>query len=363
MFLGRFGSLNSLEKTQGIGVWRKYLDRGELPSADTLGRVASKVDPEAIRRELVSFYRTVRRNKALSPDSHGLTALVFDGHESTSSYLRECSGCLKRRIRTKDGVRVQHYHRYVAASLVGKDAHCFLDIESIRPGEDEIAAARRLYARVHSRFARAYDVVLGDALYLEGPFFQDVIDRGKHVLAVLKRKDLNLFKDAEALFAEIEPLVFQSGGRERRCWDVSGFTSFSTVKRPLRVVKSVETWHVRGQISGEIEEMSSCWMWATTLPSESVDTRACVALAHSRWDIENQGFNEARNHYHIDHVYHHDPGAMLVLTLLAMLAINLFRTFYRRNLKPAFRRRFSRTDAARMILAIFFVGLTAHDTS
>jgi len=356
MFLGRFGSLNSLEATRRSSVWRKYM-KNALPSADRLGGVVEQIDADGIRRILADLYRKLRKKKALCAPGTEPMALLFDGHESTSSYLRKCPGCLHREVGEGKTKRTQHYHRYVVCSLVGRNFHLFLDAEPLQPNEGEVVGARRLYARIHGMYARAYDVVVADALYMEGPFFKEVIARGKEVIAVLKRKDLNLFKDAEALFSGMEPITFRRDSRDYRCWDISDFTSFETVDRPLRVVKSLESWTRKRQETGEVEELTSQWMWATTLTSEQVGTAGLVALAHSRWKIENQGFNEGSNHYHLDHVYRHEPAALLVFLLLGMLAINLFQTFYRRNTKPDFQRRFSRMDVARMILAVFFIDL------
>ena len=356
MFLGRIGSLNALEQTRRSRDWKKLLAGKGLPSADTLGRVATMVSAVALRQILVKLQRTMRAKKALPKLDDGLVALVFDGHESMSSYLRKkCDGCLERRIETKTKTEIQTYHRYVFASLVGRDFHFFVDVEPIRPGEGEVVAARRLYDRIHGAYSRSYHVVAGDALYLEGPFFQDVIDRGKDVIAVLKRENLNLFEDAEALFAEMEPLVFRKKEREHRCWDVSGFTSFPTVDRPLRVVKSLESWTIRRQRTGEMEERTSRWMWATTIGEGRAGTREIVALGHSRWDIENQGFNEAVNRYSLNHVYRHDPDAMVVLFLLAMLAMNIFDVFYRRGIKPPLREQFDGSAISRQVKATLHV--------
>ena len=253
--------------------------------------------------------------------------------------------------------RTQYYHRFVFCSLVGKDDHLFLDVEPIRPGEGEVVAARRLYDRVHPLYSKAYDIVVGDALYLEGPFFQAAIDRKKDVMAVLKREDLNLFKDAEALFNEMKPVVFKRRGRLNRCWDLEGFTSFPTVKSPLRVVKALETSWVKRQRTGEMEKNETRWIWATTLSAQWAGTEDVVDIGRSRWDIENRGFNEGANHYKIKHVYRHELNAMVVIFLLAMLAMNLFEVFYRRNLKPELREQYSKLDVSRMVKASLYVGL------
>jgi len=84
-----------------------------------------------------------------------------------------------------------------------------LDAEPIRPGEDEVAAAIRLFDRVVDRYPRAFDVVLGDSLYAQAPFFNHVKSRGKDVLAVLKNEQRDLFQDAQSLWTQIEPQVIQ----------------------------------------------------------------------------------------------------------------------------------------------------------
>ncbi len=76
-----------------------------------------------------------------------------------------------------------------------KPLHLLLDCEPMRPGEDEVTCAVRLLTRVLEAYPRALDLVLADALYATAPFFNFVIDRGKHVLSVLKDERRNLYQD------------------------------------------------------------------------------------------------------------------------------------------------------------------------
>lgn len=164
LWLTRLGSLNALEQTHSGRGWHRLLG-GALPSADTVGRVFSSLDLEAIRQIHRALYTRLKRRKALEPPPHGLVALVLDGHESHATYERHCTGCLSRQIPCKDaegGTRTQFYHRHVAAILVVKDLNLFLDLEPIRPGEDEIAAALRLLDRLLVHYPRAFDVGLAE---------------------------------------------------------------------------------------------------------------------------------------------------------------------------------------------------------
>jgi len=348
MTLGRLRSFNALEQTSRSRAWRGILG-GKPPSADTLGRVASGMDPDAVRGRLRALYSPLKRNKALPAPWHGLIALVLDGHESTASYLRTCPGCLTRTVHTSAGDRVQHYHKYVAASLVGEGFHIFVDLEELASGENEVAAALRLLARVRAAYPRAYDVVLADAFYAQAPFFQAVIASGKDVLVVLKQEARDLHKDAMSLCDATAPTVFERGKTTVRAWDIAGLTSWATLGRPVRVVRTTETTRVKRQATGEVEEVTGEWMWVTTLSPSRAPTRAIVDLGHSRWDIENHGFNEGVNGWHLDHVYRHEPTAMLVLALLTMLAMNVLNAFYRLNLKPALQRRMSLQHVARLV--------------
>ena len=359
MMLTRLGSLNALDQTRKSQFWRRCLG-GKLPSADTVGRVCQCVDVDTLRDIQHQIYARLKRAKALAPPLHGLILAVFDAHESHATYRRCCQGCLQRTIHTKEGDRVQYYHRAVTLQLVGADWSFLLDSEPIQPGEDEIATALRLFDRVVDRYPRAFDVVAGDGLYARSDFFNHVRSRGKHALAVLKDDRRDLLEDARSLCEHSTPTtVTQTQVGCRQCWDFERFTTWPQCQYPVRVVRSLETRQVRRQLNDQIEEWVSDWYWVTTLPKPMASTGVVVQLGHGRWTIENQGFNELVNRWHADHVYKHQANAMLVFWHLTMLACNLFMLFYRRNLKPAVRAAYDTLHIGRMMAAELLDGLSS----
>lgn len=353
MALARLGSLNALEQTSDSRAWRGVIG-GAVPSADTLGRVAAKTSTDELRGVVGALYTRLKRNKALPAPWHGLVALVLDGHESTASYRRTCEDCLTRTVHTAAGDREQHYHKYVAASLVGDDFHFFLDLEELRDGETEIAAALRLLERIQKAHPRAFDVVVADAFYLQAPFFQAVLALGKDVLVVLKQEERDLYKDALALCAATAPVKLQRGRTSVAAWDLEALTSWPSLGRSVRIVRTVESTLVERQKDGQVEELRGEWMWATTLAPSRAPTQAVIDLGHGRWDIENRGFNEGANDWHLDHVYRHDPVAMRAFAILTMLAMNVLTAFRRLALKPALRRRFTLRHVAHLVAAEIF---------
>lgn len=356
MLLTRLGSLNAVEQTRSSSFWRRFL-RGPLPSADTLGRVACRIDPEPVREALRDLYSDLKRHKALPAPGHGLIPLVLDGHESHATENRHCPQCLERTIHTSHGEHIQFYHRHVTAMLLTVDFPLLLDAEPQRPGEDEIATALRLLERVLKNFPRAFDVVLGDALYTDPRFYNFVLDHGKDALTVLKNENRDLMVDARALFESHTPERFTEGSTARKVWDLADLFTWPQVQQPVRVVRSRETTTSRRQLDGQPKAQEADWLWVTTLSIRRASTRAVVDLGHARWTIENQGFNETTNRWAADHVYKHQPIAILVFTLLTMLAFNLFYAFYRRNLKPAYRSRHDAQHVARCLASELYQGL------
>lgn len=130
MELAQMGSLNALSQTGGNCFWKDWLPEGVLPSADTIGRVFDLIEVHTLRFILKHVYSRLKRNKALRPALHdNLFAVIIDGHESTASYLRCCSDCLEREIKTVSGIKIQYYHRHVTAVLLCKGFVLLLDLK------------------------------------------------------------------------------------------------------------------------------------------------------------------------------------------------------------------------------------------
>lgn len=350
MFLSRLGSLNALEQSRPSRFWEKWIHQ-TLPSADTVGRVCTLTDEAGLRAVLHHLYSRMKRMKALEPPAHGLMVGILDAHESHATFRRHCAGCLERVIHTREGDRTQYYHRHVAFLLAGRDGYMVLDVEPLRPGEDEIAAALRLLDRVLANYPRAFDVILGDGLYADYRLFNYARKHGKDCLAVLKDNHPELLRDARGLFDANPPVAVKSQFGDCQLWDAEGFTSWPTVEGAVRVVRSLETRTVHRQLDDQDEKRQADWMWVTTLSSQRAATQVVVQVGHSRWMIENQGFNELANRWHADHVYRHEPQAILVFWLLAVICLNVFLAFWGRNLKPAVRQAVSMLHLARQIMS------------
>ncbi len=365
MALTRMGSLNALEQTRQRGYWRRWIG-GALPSADSIGRVCAQVNPDDIRNIIREMYTRLKRNKAIRPVYGKFYAIVIDGHEPNASYVRCCPKCLLRGIQTNQGEIVQFYHRYVMAQLLCGSFSMCLDMEPQRPGEDEIAAALRLIERLCKTMPRAFNLILGDGLYARANVFKEALRRRKHVIAVLKDERRELLQDVRGIMKKEPPVTFtDKNGCKHVCWDIENLTTWSTLPVEARVVYSVETTVATSPDTKRKEEKTSEWAWATDVPQKELPTQEFVPIAHARWKIENNGFNELVNQWRADHVYKHE--AMDVFWLITMLAYNFFHAFIFLNLKPQIRKNHTKLHwAARMateLYASLYLGYCPSDSS
>ena len=121
------------------------------------------------------------------------------------SRKRCCPECCQRKVEVKGEEVIEYYHRGVVFYLAGFPMAMPLDVEIIRPGEDEMAAAGRLLLRFLKPYGRLFDLILTDALYFEAPFLNFCTDHGKHVITVRKDEKRLLFQDAKGLFSQSDP--------------------------------------------------------------------------------------------------------------------------------------------------------------
>src|SRR5258708_29440802 len=83
--------------------------------------------------------------------------------------------------------------------------------------------------------------------------------------------------------------------------------------------------------------MSSCWCWQNSKRrrgrkrrserADAVGPRSLFVMAKSRWEIENQGFNEGKSRHGLEHICHRHANSLLITRLLACLALTIKRLY------------------------------------
>ncbi len=215
-------------------------------SDDTLAYSLERQSPEAVFALSCEIARRLKRNGVLRSDwSRGLVVGAVDGIEICSSFARCCAACMEREVQHKVNGEMQtdtqYYHRIVVVVLVSTEFPIPL---GVRFQEERRRRGRlRLLATVcktwSGRLGRRFlDVLVGDALYLQAPFVQEVERLGLVWAFTLKENQPDLLREAERLTQESPTGVQQEPDREIRYWHLPE-VDWPVADRQIRVVKTV----------------------------------------------------------------------------------------------------------------------------
>jgi hypothetical protein len=338
------GDLKEADFQQLIG--RKPQQDVKAFSAEVVDNVLDQLHLGGVREVIEDVLWIAERNKAFREGSYGcLRDVAIDGWESFASYDRCCDACLERTIRVKNATtgeveeRVQYYHSYVVAMLLGPVLDVVLDIEPVRSGEvrreagedahheGELTAALRLIDRLHATYGSFLDAFVFDALYANGPVMTKIQGYGYGAFIVLQKEDNEPLKEALTLFDGQPPCdQYDDPDTEDHIdfWDADELETLNTFKGKVRVIRA---------LIAHKDETCSTWCFAIVGErARKTGRRAALKTVRARWHVEDTAFNQWTQYWNLDHVFHHTPNATLAILLLWILAFNLLQLFVYRRL-------------------------------
>lgn len=313
-FLGLEALIRSSARS-GLGVARKFGD-------DTLSYFTERLDPQPTRLATVSIVRLAKRNKAF--DNTRYIGLALDGTGAGRSRDAKCRLCHPQY--NADKQVISHGHKLSMISVVGTGLSLPFDVEPYGPGDCEYEASQRLLRRAVGNLGpRFADYVVGDGEYATAPFLHTAGALGLRVVARLKSNLPELFTAATQRFEHQRPTdAFTQHGEYVELWDADDFDPWETLNwQTVRVLR-----YRQHKTDGSVVEA----YWLTDFPRGRLGSRALFTIAKSRWEIENQGFNDVKNRYGFQHIRHHEENSLLVCWLLILLALTIERLYRQRYL-------------------------------
>ena len=117
--------------------------------------------------------------------------------------------------------------------------------------------------------------------------------------------------------------IFQERDDRVEVWDAEDFDPWEALRWPTARVLRYR------QHKPNVEVLEAEWL--TNFPQRKLNSLGLYRIGKSRWEIENQGFNDGKNRYGMEHIRHHEPNSMVVSWLLippALLIERLYRLRY-----------------------------------
>jgi hypothetical protein len=288
---------------------------------DTLGYFTERLDPGPTRQALLSLLRGAKRNKAF--DDCRWIGLALDG---TGAGWRTQQGCTLCRPKQNAAKQILGYqHSLVMVSVVGTGLSLPCDGEPYGPGDSEYAAGQRLLRRVIGNVGKRFaQYVVVDGGFATAPFLHTAGELGLRVVARLKDNLPELFAAAQQRFPCGPPTTFHHGADRVELWDAQDFDPWDTLDwETVRVL-----FYRQHKPDGQVVQA----YWLTNFPSSTVGSQSLFRMAKSRWEIENQGFNDAKSRHGLEHICHHHANSLLIGWLLTMLALTIERLYRLRYL-------------------------------
>ena len=289
---------------------------------DTLAYCTERMDPERTRVALAAALHQAKRNKAF--ENSRFIGLALDGTGAGRTYKEPCPLCDP----VKDAQEVVHgcLHHFVMISVVGTGLTLPFDVEPYGAGDSEYAAGQRLLRRAREHLGpRFADYLVADSKYSTAPFLHETEEVGLPVVARVKENLPQLAAAVRARFEGQPPMaVFPEGNDWVEIWDAEDFDPWDTLRWPtVRVLR-----YRQHKPDGTVIQAE----WLTNFSIRKLSSLSFYRIAKSRWEIENQGFNDGKNRYGMEHICHHEPNSILIVWLLILLALVIERLYRQRFL-------------------------------
>lgn len=294
----------------GLGVGTAFGD-------DALTYFTERLDPESTRGALSSVLHHAKRNKVF--ECTRLIGLALDGTGAGYTQKEPCRLC--HPVKDGEGTIHGHLHHFALLTVVGTGITLPLDVEPYGAKDSEYAAGQRLLQRATARIGRRFaQYVVADGEFATAPFLHTAGQLGLRVVARLKNNLPELSQAAARLFDGQPPHSISFYGADRvELWDADDFPPWATLRwERVRVLR-----YRQYKPDGTVIQAE----WLTDFPRRQVGSFNLFRLAKNRWEIENQGFNDGKNRYGMEHICHHDPNSMLVNWLLIALSLVIERLY------------------------------------
>jgi hypothetical protein len=346
VFLGaaaQIANLHRLEAECRAGVLEQRV--GAL-SEDTIGYALQRQAPTAVFTLGCAIARRLKRNGVLRSDwARGRLVAAVDGIEICSSFSRCCDACMEREIEHKvDGQMrkdTQYYHRLVAVVLVSTPFPIPLGIRFQKNGETEVACAVALLRELDEQLGRRFlDLVVGDALYLQQGFVNAAESLNLEWVITLKENQPELLAEAQRLTGGPAKATLSNAQQDVQLWHAPE-VYWPVADRSLRVVKTsrVQRLHrlqviqdgaAKKKTRQDVQKESTNY-YATNLQLGSIPPRFIHELGRSRWRVDTEVFQTLTTQAHLKQPSVHQSCALVLLTMIRVLAYTLSLVFYHRQ--------------------------------
>lgn len=252
----------------------------------------------------------------------GYTSISIDGTQHYCSTKKSCPHCLVKKLRSG---KEQYYHQMLGAvQMHPQDKEVFpvtgeaiVRQDGATKNDCEQNAAKRLIPRVCKMLEEDKLLFVADGLYATGPFIKLVQAEKASFIITMKEGYVLIQAQRLAQQNKLQKYSWSDGKTKSQVRFVNGLILNGQHQETLVNYFEYEQIDLK---NGKPIFRSS---WITDIPIDNSTVKELVAVARSRWKIENETFNTLKNQgYNLEHNYGH--GKKNLTTNFALIMMMAF---------------------------------------
>ncbi len=255
---------------------------------------------------------------------NGTYIIAYDGTGKISSENIKCDMCC---IKNYENGKHLYYHQLMSGMIVHPDynnafpilSELIMKSDGAAKNDCEQNSFARLILKTKEDHPHLKVTVAGDALYADGPTIRRIWANDWHFVIRAKPTDLTF------LFDQFDHMISSDNQSEYHIIHKGETSHIFRFSNGLMLNKSnkdikvnlLEYWEVNGK--GGLE-FHSTWLTDHKITCDNV--YKIMKAGRARWKIENEGFNNLKNHkYYFEHNYGHGEKNLVAnFTFLALIA-------------------------------------------
>ena len=299
----------------------------ELPGDTALREGIDEVNPEELQNlfhPLLAFLKkegVIKHRQVLG----GYTVVSVDGTGHYCSGLKGCPQCL---IKNHSNGKTTYHHQLLGAVAVHPEQSTVFPVaceaivkqDGCTKNDCELNACKRIIPRIRKALGEENVLAVFDALYLNGPHIEALnAEKMSYIIGSKGETYVNVQLKQLSKAQAIQTTTWQLNGKNCTVNFANGLILNGQYQETLvNHFEYIET----DSKSGEQTFYST---WVTDIEITAQNAQELVAVARSRWKIENETFNTLKNQgYNLEHNYGH--GKKFLATNFAILTFLAFLT-------------------------------------
>ena len=286
-----------------------------------------EVPPE----ELQGFFKPMLnfiRAQGVLKERHVLGDFTVVSVDGTGHYCSGTKGCPQCMIKNHRNAKTTYYHQLLGAVAVHPDQSTVFPVaceaivkqDGSTKNDCELNASKRIIPQVRKALGEEKIIAVFDALYINGP----------HIKALKAENMSYIIGSKGQTYVDIQVEHLRKGNKLQNLnWQTEDKICTANFANGLilngqhqEILTNYFEYIETDKKTGE-QIFYSTWITDIEITTENI--KELIAVARSRWKIENETFNTLKNQgYHLEHNYGH--GKKYLATNFAILTFLAFLT-------------------------------------